>query len=76
RSLIPAVRVRLDDAAPIVRGMAVWALGMLADRAVVAHEYARRAPLEHDPDVLEEWRQTLADVDPARQGAARPAPRA
>jgi len=42
----------LDDASPLVRGMAVWALGRLAAERLSSSE-ARAA--ETDPDVLREW---------------------
>jgi epoxyqueuosine reductase len=44
----------LDDASPLVRGAAIWALGRL-DRARLAHSAARRRAAEADPDVIEEW---------------------
>ena len=43
----------LDDAAPVVRGAAVWALARL-DAAKLARE-AWRAEAEADPDVAAEW---------------------
>lgn len=57
-----AVRL-LDDASPLVRAMAVWALGrLLPPEDVVRHaeEWMER---ERDPDVREEWCRTLAPVD-------------
>jgi epoxyqueuosine reductase len=49
----------LDDASPLVRGAAVWALGRL-DRARLAlcaeQEYCREA----DPDLIAEWDAALA----------------
>ena len=48
---------RLDDAAALVRGMAVWALSrLLAPDAFTALAEAR-APCETDPHVAEEWRR-------------------
>ncbi|WP_244521395.1 tRNA epoxyqueuosine(34) reductase QueG [Bauldia litoralis] len=44
----------LDDAAPLVRGAAVWALARLDPAAAVAERASRMAD-ESDPDVLEEW---------------------
>lgn len=44
----------LDDAAPLVRGAAVWAFARLDPAAAVA-ERASRVADESDPDVLEEW---------------------
>ncbi len=53
--LAPAARARLADAAPLVRGAAVWALSRLLDRAALA---ALRAP-EPDPQVAAEWEAAL-----------------
>ena len=53
--LAPAVIARLDDPAPLVRGMAVWAVRQLlpeGDRVLLRHRY--RAA-ETDPTVLAEW---------------------
>jgi epoxyqueuosine reductase len=44
----------LDDASPLVRGAAVWALGRL-DRARLDRCAAQRRTRESDPDVREEW---------------------
>jgi epoxyqueuosine reductase len=44
----------LDDASPLVRGAAIWALGRL-DPARLAHTAARHRATETDPDVIEEW---------------------
>jgi epoxyqueuosine reductase len=55
----------LADAAPLVRGAAVWALGRL-DRARLARDAARHRAGETDPDVTEEWSAALADADGAR----------
>ncbi|MFQ5775597.1 MAG: tRNA epoxyqueuosine(34) reductase QueG [Kiloniellaceae bacterium] len=46
----------LDDASPLVRAMAVWALARLADPQSVAREGARRQPRERDAHVVAEWR--------------------
>jgi len=46
----------IDDAAPIVRGAAVWALGRLA-RARVAALRLQRLAAETDETVRQEWRQ-------------------
>jgi epoxyqueuosine reductase len=61
-ALVVPVVALLDDADPVVRGAAVWALARLdPDRA--AAERAMRAATEADPQVQAEWR--LADA-PAR----------
>jgi epoxyqueuosine reductase len=44
----------LDDASPLVRGAAIWALGRL-DPSQLAHAAARHRATETDPDVIEEW---------------------
>ena len=50
---VPALIALLDDAAPLVRGHAAWALGRLGGAAARAALDARAA-LEADPDVREE----------------------
>jgi len=54
-ALVPVAARHLDDPSPLVRAMAVWALGRLADRAAFEHLRARRAPAETDPAVAAEW---------------------
>jgi epoxyqueuosine reductase len=44
----------LDDASPLVRGAAIWALGRL-DRARFERCAAARSTGETDPDVIAEW---------------------
>ena len=44
----------LDDASPLVRGAAVWALGRL-DRARLDCSAAKRRAVEADADVIAEW---------------------
>ncbi len=67
-SLLAAAEDRLDDAAPVVRGAAVWAFARLAsvDRFRACYD-ARRAE-EIDPDVADEWDAGLAAG--RREGAA------
>jgi epoxyqueuosine reductase len=48
----------LDDASPLVRGAAVWALGRL-DRTRLATCGKRRHDGESDPDVVAEWTAAL-----------------
>jgi epoxyqueuosine reductase len=55
RALLPGVVARLDDAAPVVRGAAVWALARLADASAVQSYAAAHAATEIDPDVAAEW---------------------
>jgi epoxyqueuosine reductase len=49
----------LDDASPLVRGAAVWALGRL-DRPRLAGGAAPRRATEPDPEVAAEWDAALA----------------
>jgi epoxyqueuosine reductase len=55
RTLAPRVRALLDDASPLVRGMAVWAWARLAQKT--EFEYERDARLGGEPDlsVRSEW---------------------
>ncbi|MDE2283722.1 MAG: tRNA epoxyqueuosine(34) reductase QueG, partial [Hyphomicrobiales bacterium] len=48
----------LDDASPLVRGAAVWALGRL-DRQRLASRSAERRAVEGDADVAAEWDAAL-----------------
>jgi epoxyqueuosine reductase len=54
RDLVPVVLARLDDASPLVRGMAVWAL-MRLDPQAARREAVRRMAGEADPGVIAEW---------------------
>ncbi len=49
---LPAVEKLLDDASPLVRGAAVWALQRLAPEAF---EKRQRTTTERDPSVQTEW---------------------
>jgi epoxyqueuosine reductase len=53
-SLVPATERLLDDASPLVRGAAIWALGRL-DRARLAMRAAERRARETNADVAAEW---------------------
>ncbi len=55
RSLMPAVEALLDDASPLVRAMAIWALRRLADSVAFDRARVRFAPFERDPHVAAEW---------------------
>ena len=55
RTLAAAAERLLTDASPVVRGIAVWALGRLADGERVRELRARHAEDEADPDVRQEW---------------------
>ena len=55
--LVPSVLALLDDAAPEVRGAAIWALARLDPDRFEAEKAARR-DREGDPGVVAEWDQT------------------
>ncbi|MBW8282877.1 MAG: tRNA epoxyqueuosine(34) reductase QueG [Rhizobium sp.] len=53
--LIAACRTLIDDTAPEVRGMAVWALSRLIPQAEFAQLRQAHLPLEGDAEVRREW---------------------
>jgi epoxyqueuosine reductase len=55
-TLATVAEERLEDASPLVRAMAVWALARLRPAAIAALRSGRQAQ-ETDPDVLTEWEQ-------------------
>ncbi len=62
-----AVRL-LDDPAPLVRGMAVWAAARLLPQEQIAALAAGRRAFEADRDVREEWDRALT-LYPVTRGA-------
>ena len=58
-ALAEAAQTRLDDASPLVRGAAVWALGQLLPRDRLATLAAAHATAESDPTVADEWAAAL-----------------
>ncbi len=60
-ALAEAAERLLADAAPLVRGAAVWALGRL-DRARLARSAERHRAGETDPDVIDEWRAAFGEL--------------
>jgi epoxyqueuosine reductase len=64
--LAPRAVALLDDPSPLVRAMAVWALGRLLDPGSFAALRANRLPTEQDQEVCTEWRQ---DADQSTQAA-------
>ncbi len=66
RSLADAAERLLGDAAPLVRGAAVWALGRL-DSARLARCAEQYCADEADRDVIDEWSAALAAADEARR---------
>jgi epoxyqueuosine reductase len=51
----PLVERLLDDASPLVRAMAVWALSRLVDNSAFAKLRERRLKAESDPEIRREW---------------------
>jgi epoxyqueuosine reductase len=58
-ALIEAAEARLDDASPLVRGAAVWALSRLLPRDRVAGLAATHQARESDSAVADEWAAAL-----------------
>jgi epoxyqueuosine reductase len=54
-TLLPLLETLLDDASPLVRAMAVWALSQITDSARIGQLRALKAGDENDPNVLAEW---------------------
>jgi epoxyqueuosine reductase len=65
-TLAPEAERLLDDASPLIRGAAIWALGRLARSRLVDCAITRRA-VESDPEVAAEWTAALASA-PAQRG--------
>ena len=59
-SLAPVTEARLDDASPLVRGMAVWALSKLAPDHLFALRKSQLIEREPDADVRLEWLEGAA----------------
>jgi epoxyqueuosine reductase len=58
-SLVPALERLLDDASPLVRAMAVWALRRLLAGEAWQRLKSARTPAERDRDVLREWSSSV-----------------
>jgi epoxyqueuosine reductase len=56
-ALAEIAKARLTDASPLVRAMAVWALGRLLEPAALAHLAKEHAPAEQDDAVAREWQR-------------------
>ena len=54
-SLLPVVKKLLDDASPLVRAMAIWALARLADATEFRNSRKLRQSSETDAAVMAEW---------------------
>lgn len=63
--LVEAARERLEDAAPPVRAMAVWALSRLLDPPAFAALAEARLAAEGDAEVRQEWLEARAETVPA-----------
>jgi epoxyqueuosine reductase len=71
RALLSAVRPLLDDPSPLVRAMAVWALGRLAELDEIAARSRAHAG-ETDEAVRAEWQALLRAPDLVSPEFARP----
>ena len=60
-ALASSVAARLDDASPLVRGAAVWALARLTPRDRLIALAATHMPAETDPAVADEWAAALRE---------------
>ena len=56
-ALAEIAKARLTDASPLVRAMAVWALGRLLEPAALAQLAKEHAPAEQDDAVAREWQR-------------------
>ncbi len=56
KSLLTLVEKRLDDDAPLIRAMAIWAFRALAEKSEVKQKRALFQQSETDPEVAKEWR--------------------
>jgi epoxyqueuosine reductase len=54
-TLAEVAEERLEDASPLVRAMAVWALGQLLEPDALAQLSQHHRPREQDAAVLAEW---------------------
>jgi epoxyqueuosine reductase len=59
-ALSPSIEALLDDASPVVRAMAVWALSRLLAPVRFRELANRKASSEIDPDVRREWTLLVA----------------
>ena len=63
RGLLPSIVALLADTSPLVRAMAVWAVGRLGEPAELNGLASRHASSETDAYVRNEWRSVLAIHD-------------
>jgi len=64
-SLATEAELLLDDPSPLIRAMAVWAVGRLGR----APQNEHRGASEPDPDVRAEWALTSPESNPPGAGA-------
>jgi len=62
--LVAAARHCLDDASPLVRGAAAWALGRIAKPRDLATDMEARLTREPDAEVRAEWQRLAAAAAP------------
>ena len=60
RELAPEAVRLLADPSPLVRAMAIWAMGQLLSRSEIDAHVADHQDREEDPDVCAEWRRVLS----------------
>lgn len=69
KALIPDVLPHLTDPSPLVRAMAVWALGQLEEQTNLTSRFSKTAQAETDAEVRKEWArlystdQTLQNIE-------------
>lgn len=59
RRLAHCAQARLRDQSPLIRAMAVWALGRLLSNSDISDLAKAEAPLETDSNVLAEWKRLI-----------------
>lgn len=59
---VPAAKELLQDASPLVRAMAVWAISILAETAETDKLRRTYKPRETDPGVIAEWQRNPSDL--------------
>ncbi len=62
QGLIPLITPLLADSSPLVRAMAVWALGELLDTAAFSSMASTYKRQEKDPDVRSEWDHPMTNA--------------
>jgi epoxyqueuosine reductase len=65
--LVPPCEALLQDASPLVRGAAIWALSQLTAPQHM-NQLATKVSQETDPSVRQEWRLALGAGNETREG--------